>query len=334
LVLVPRACRALTLKRFNKSELICLWPLFISAMAELEVQMPCASNWGYDDVRREPARASMVATLRIMTADSQHVAIVTGANHGIGAATAFALARSGVRVLCTYLRLQDPPDPGTPEAYRQHRGQDARAVIAEIEAGGGVAVSVEADLSDPRTPASLFDTAEEELGAVDILINNATGWVQDTFAPAERDRFGRTLAPVGADSWRQQFAIDAMAPALLIGELARRHRDRAARWGRIVGLTSGGDLGFPEEVSYGAAKAAQTNYTMSAAVELADCGITANMVHPPVTDTGWVTDEVRKGVAASATHVHVATPRQVAEVICYLVSDAAQLITGNVIILR
>jgi 3-oxoacyl-[acyl-carrier protein] reductase len=125
-----------------------------------------------------------------------------------------------------------------------------------------------------------------------------------------------------------------MASALLIAELARRHHDRGARWGRIVGLTSGGDLGFPGEVSYGAAKAAQNSYTMSAAVELADLGITANMVHPPVTDTGWVTDEVRQAVAASATHVHVATPQEVADVICYLVSDAAALITGNVITLR
>lgn len=96
-----------------------------------------------------------------------------------------------------------------------------------------------------------------------------------------------------------------------------------------------GILAFPEEVSYGAAKAAQTNYTMSAAAELADCGITANMIHPPVTDTG-VTDEVRRGVAASATHVHVATPQQVAEVVrcAPLVSDAAGLITGKVITLR
>ena len=80
-----------------------------------------------------------------------------------------------------------------------------------------------------------------------------------------------------------------MAAALLIAEFARRHIARGADWGRIIGLTSGGGLGFPEEVSYGAAKAAQVNYTMSAALELAPYGITANMVHPPVTDTGWVT---------------------------------------------
>jgi 3-oxoacyl-[acyl-carrier protein] reductase len=84
------------------------------------------------------------------------------------------------------------------------------------------------------------------------------------------------------------------------GEFARRHVAGGADWGRITGLTSGGDPGFPEEVSYGAAKAAQTSYTLSAAVELAPFGITANMARPPVTDTGWVTDAVRQGVAESS----------------------------------
>ena len=65
-----------------------------------------------------------------------------------------------------------------------------------------------------------------------------------------------------------------MAAALLISEFARRHIARGAGWGRIIGFTSGEDLGFPEEVSYGAAKAAPTNYTMSAALELAPFGIT------------------------------------------------------------
>ena len=135
-------------------------------------------------------------------------------------------------------------------------------------------------------------------------------------------------------TWSQQFRVDAMAAALLIGEFARRHIARGADWGRIIGLTSGGELGFPEEVSYGAAKAAQENYTMSAALELARFGVTANMVHPPVTDTGWVTDRVRAVVAADPGMFHIATPAEVAEVIAYLASDAAGLITANVIRLR
>ena len=265
---------------------------------------------------------------------ADHTAIVTGANHGIGAATAVALARRGCAVLCTFWRLNDPVDPGTPQAYRDHRAQDAEPVVAGIRAEGGQAVAIEADLSDPAMPALLFDTAEQHLGPVDILVNNATGWVSDTFAPSTADRHGRSLQAVSAATWDQQFKVDAMGASLMISEFARRHIARGASWGRIIGLTSGSDLGFPEEVSYGAAKAAQTNYTMSAAMELAHFGITANMVYPPVTDTGWVTDAVRQEVAARGELIHIATPAQVAEVIAYLASEAAALITANVITLR
>jgi 3-oxoacyl-[acyl-carrier protein] reductase len=265
---------------------------------------------------------------------TQHTAIVTGANHGIGAATARALAGRGCAVLCTYLRVADPEDPGIPQAYRDRRAGDAAAVTAAITAAGGTAVAVEADLTDPDAPARLFDTAEERLGPVDILVNNATGWVADTFAARDTDRAGRALRPVTAQSWTRQFAVDAMGAALMIAEFARRHVARQATWGRVIGLTSRGGLGFPEEVSYGAAKAAQENYTMSAAAELAPFGVTANMVHPPVTDTGWVTSAVREQVAASADLIHVADPEQVAEVITWLAFDAAALVTGNVVTLR
>jgi NAD(P)-dependent dehydrogenase (short-subunit alcohol dehydrogenase family) len=95
-------------------------------------------------------------------------------------------------------------------------------VLAAIRSAGGRAAAVEADLSDPDTPARRFERAEAEVGPVDILVNNATIWVADT---------------------------------------------------------SGGRLGFPVEVSYGAAEAALENYTMSAAFELAPFGVTANAVY-------------------------------------------------------
>jgi 3-oxoacyl-[acyl-carrier protein] reductase len=256
------------------------------------------------------------------------VAIVTGANHGIGAATARLLAATGARVLISYLRVQDAPDPGTPDTYRQHRAADAAEVIAQIRAAGGAADAIEADLRDPATPARLFDAAESAFGRVDILVNNASGWRQDTFKPTSVDRLGRHLQPVTAASASQVLEVDARGSALMIAEFARRHLARNGTWGRIVGLTSGGPLGFPEEVSYGAAKAALVNYAMSAALELAEYGITSNIVYPPVTDTGWVTDSVRQAVA------RVAQPEDVAEVIVYLCSDAARLITANVIELR
>lgn len=93
-------------------------------------------------------------------------------------------------------------------------------------------------------------------------------------------------------------------------------------------------MGFPGEVSYGAAKAALENYTMSASIELAGDGVTANVVYPPVTDTGWITEGVRAFVDESADHVHIAEPAEVAEVIGWLSTDAARLVTGNIIRLR
>ncbi|MGI8868851.1 MAG: SDR family NAD(P)-dependent oxidoreductase [Mycobacteriales bacterium] len=265
---------------------------------------------------------------------TDHVAIVTGANHGIGAGTARALAANGVAVLSTYLRPADPPDPAQREEYRTNRAATADRVVGDIVAAGGRALAMEADLSDPATSAALFDRAEADLGPADILVNNASGWVQDTFTPVTTDRFGRTMRGVSYETWSRQFAVDAMAPALLIAEFARRHVARGATWGRLIGLTSGGPAGFPTEVSYGAAKAAQENYVMSAAQELAPYGITANIVYPPVTDTGWVNDEVRRAVAEGATHTHIATGEEVGRVIAYLASEAADLISGSVVRMR
>jgi 3-oxoacyl-[acyl-carrier protein] reductase len=262
------------------------------------------------------------------------VAVVTGANHGIGAATVRVLAARGAAVAATYLRIADQPDPATPEPYRRGRAASGQDVVAQVAAAGGRAVALEADLADPDSARRILQAAEEAFGGVDILVNNASGWLADTFKPIAADRFGRQIAPVTAETIDRVFAVDARAAALLIAEFARRHIARGASWGRIVGLTSGGPFGFPEEVSYGAAKAAQENYTMSAARELADHGITANVVHPPVTDTGWVTAEVRAAVAESGELFHVATPDEVAEVIAYLVSEDARLITGNVLRLR
>jgi 3-oxoacyl-[acyl-carrier protein] reductase len=120
----------------------------------------------------------------------------------------------------------------------------------------------------------------------------------------------------------------------MIAEFARRHLARGADWGRIVGLTSGSRNGFPGEVSYGAAKAALENYTMSAAFELGDLGVTANMVFPPVTDTGWVNESVERFVERSWEHFRIAQPEEVADVIVWLTSDEARLVTSNVIQLR
>jgi 3-oxoacyl-[acyl-carrier protein] reductase len=151
------------------------------------------------------------------------------------------------RSLVSYLRLNDEPDNGIPEAYVRARASGPDDVLAAIEALGGNAFAVEADLADESTPRLLFDAAEERFGPVDILINNASGWVADTFRVVEVDRLERSLRPLSASSLDHVFAVDARGAALMIAEFARRHRIRGLAWGRIVGLSSGGPNGFPRK---------------------------------------------------------------------------------------
>ncbi|KAB8190702.1 SDR family oxidoreductase [Nonomuraea phyllanthi] len=259
------------------------------------------------------------------------VALITGANHGIGAAAAVALAAEGVSVFLTYKRLDPLRHPAYPEAYDRARAEGADGVVRRIREAGGRAASGEADLTDPAVPKTLFDQAEKAFGPVDILVNNASGWGSDTFTPAESDGFGRPLRPVDAETHDGQFAVDVRAPALLIAEFARRHIERGATWGRIIGLTSEGPRGFPSEVSYGASKAAQESYTMSAAHELGPYGITANMVHPPITDTGWINEEVEKLARVHGPLRSVGQPEDVAEVITFLASHQGRRVTAQVV---
>ncbi|GHD09230.1 SDR family NAD(P)-dependent oxidoreductase [Zhihengliuella salsuginis] len=263
------------------------------------------------------------------TSAPERVAIVTGANHGIGAAIAERLAAEGCAVLITYLRLQAPEHE--PEALRNSHARDANAVVAGIEHRGGLAFAVEADLADGASVPRLFDAAEERWGGVDIIVNNATSSLQDTFVNADTDWAGRRLHRVTPETYDRQFGVDARAGALMIAEFAARLQARGGDWGRIISLTSGGEKGFPGEVSYGAAKAALVNYTLAASLELSSFGVTANAIHPPVTDTGWVNDTVREAVAADINFFSVADPAEVGDLAAFLVSEAGRRVTGNVI---
>lgn len=259
------------------------------------------------------------------------VALVTGANHGIGAAVAAALAARGADVVATFLRSTDAEQSA---AYNTARESDGSATRDAVASHGRRCTLAEADLTDTSVITELFDLSERTLGPVSILVHNASGWSQDSFAPDRTDAVGRPSRLVTPDTIDGQLHVDARAGALLMSEFIRRHRERGATWGRIVTMTSGDGGAFPGEVSYGASKAALVSYTLSAAAEMAGDGVTANVVYPPVTDTGWIDDGVRAFVASDRDHHHIAEPDEVAETVAWLCADAGRLVTGNVIRLR
>ena len=209
------------------------------------------------------------------------VAIVTGANHGIGAAAAKALAKQGVRVLISYLSLGEAYSKHREPEYKENQASSADKVLEEIKATGDAAEAYEVDLSVAENISSLFDHAEKSFGPVEILVNNAAYCDPDTFDPEaeSRDsRTGLTSNTITSEKYDRHFAVNAKATALMMEQYAKRHRARGTKWGRIVNISTDWADCFPTEVSYGASKAALESFSRSAAVELGKYGITVNIV--------------------------------------------------------
>ncbi|MFX0591848.1 3-oxoacyl-ACP reductase FabG [Melissospora conviva] len=242
--------------------------------------------------------------------ESARVAIVTGAARGIGAATALRLAADGMAVA-----VVDIDAAATGET------------VATIEAAGGRAIGVGADVSDADQVAAAVARVADELGAPTVLVNNA-GVLRDNL-----------LFKMSPTDWDTVMNVH-LRGAFLFTQATQKHMVEQ-RWGRIVNLSSTSALGNRGQANYSAAKAGLQGFTKTLAIELGPFGITANAVAPGfiVTEMTAATaermkidfDELQKHAASEIPVRRVGRPEDIAHTISFLAGEGASFVSGQVI---
>ncbi|GCE28944.1 3-ketoacyl-ACP reductase [Dictyobacter alpinus] len=245
----------------------------------------------------------------------RRIALVTGASRrrGIGAATCLALARMGVDVFFTYWHDYDASMPWGAEEDRPE------ALKREIESMGVRCAHRLVDLAADDTPRQVMDAVEQQLGPVDILVNNAT-----------HDDFNAPFEQLTGAILDRYYAVNMRGTMLLTVEFARRFQ--AGRGGRIISLTSGQGRGaMTGKLPYVATKGAIEAFTTTLAVEVAPRGITVNAIDPGPTDTGWITEEIKQDLLPRFPMGRVGQAEDAARLIALLASEDAEWVTGQII---
>jgi 3-oxoacyl-[acyl-carrier protein] reductase len=230
-------------------------------------------------------------------------ALVTGASGAIGRACAVALAGAGARVVVAY---------GSDE-------QGAQETAAQVKAAGAEAVLAQAHLPDPAAARELVAAAGE--GGVDILVNNA-GMTRDSLLLRMRDQ-----------DFTDVLDLNLVAAFRCTREAIRGMLRR--RWGRVVSISSVVGLrGNPGQANYAASKAGLIGFTMSVAREVAQRGITANVVAPgyvPSKLTDAMSEEAKQATMSAIPCGRLGTPEDVAAAVRFLAGEDASYITGQVL---
>jgi NAD(P)-dependent dehydrogenase (short-subunit alcohol dehydrogenase family) len=234
---------------------------------------------------------------------SGKVAVVTGASRGIGSAIASRFARAGAAVVVH---------------YREREG-DARELVQGLEAAGARAVALGADLRRQDDVDRLFREAAGEIGAIDVLVNNAGSYPQTPLIDAP------------PDEWKAVIETNLLSVHLATQAAAKRMIERGAA-GAIVNVASiEGLRPAPEHSHYVAAKSGVLAYTRSAALELGGHGIRVNAVSPGLIWREGLSEAWPEGVAsfrARAPLGRLGRPEEVAEACLFLASARASFITG------
>ena len=225
------------------------------------------------------------------------VAVVTGASRGIGRETALQLAREGATVVVNYAMSAD----------------EATKVVNLIEAAGGRAVAIQADIGKVADIQRFFCEANERLGRLDIVVANAG---VSSFKP---------LADITEAEFDRMFAVNAKGTFFCLQEALRYLVDG----GRIICVsTIGTVLNVPGGTCYFGSKAAIEQFCRTLAKEIAPRGITVNVVSPGFTETqmllATMDADTHAALVAMTPLNRLGAPQEIAEVISFLASDAAR----------
>lgn len=234
------------------------------------------------------------------------VALVTGASRGIGVEIARVLANNGYAVCINYCSQQ----------------KKAEALAAEINHQGGQAIAIKADLSDEKNILQLFATIDEKLGNITALVNNAgiTGGTQ-------------LVEEITHDCLQQVFATNVFSTFFCCREAVKRMKKNGG--GSIVNVSSeAARFGGNQLAHYAASKAAINTMTMALAREAAADNIRVNAVSPGVIETDihlGSTPERLTYLKNTLPMKRMGKPKEVAELVCWLLSDSASYVSGAII---
>lgn len=231
--------------------------------------------------------------------------LITGASRGIGAETARLFAQKGWAVAVNYRNSREA----------------AEELVSEIRKNGGTALAIPADVGDPEQVEALFRTAEQELGQIEALVNNA-GIAQQ-----------KLFTDLTDEDWDELFRVDVKGVFLCcrraLPAMVRRHR------GVIVNISSmWGQVGASCEVHYSAAKAAVIGLTRALAKEVGPSGIRVNCIAPGVIRTemnGNLTPETLEALKEETPLELLGDPADVAKAAWFLTSEDSAFITGQVL---
>lgn len=232
-------------------------------------------------------------------------ALVTGASRGIGRASALHLAARGYRVGINYAGSREEAD----------------SVCREIEQQGGCAVLMQGDVSCADDVARIYQLVKEQWGRLDVLVNNA-GITRDAL-----------LVRMKEENWNAVLRTNLTGAFLMLqGASVMMMKQRS---GNIVNITSVvGLTGNVGQINYASAKAGLIGMTKTAAKELAGRGIRVNAVAPGFIQTSMteaIPEKIREAMISSIPMKHMGTAENVADAVCFLVSEEASYVTGQVL---